>query len=200
MNKNLILFTENRTDIIGGSYSITEDRQKYMSFSKPLYNAKVVLAVRVDSKKDEIPLVAVNENFSFDLNTMYDIHNIDIEVKFPDNKIKNSSCILPAFYNDNLLINCSISDLKDVDVSNGFEYYSSKDKFYLLYNFFGINNFFSANSKIPAHPNIIKMDTQREIVCTSNSPESTTMALTGMISLALILIIILLLLILLKLK
>ena len=183
--------SKGKADIVGGSYTITDERKKLMNFSNPLYNTSVVLAVRVDSKKDMIPLVAVNENFTFDLNTMYDIHNIDIQVKFSDNNIKTSSCILPGFYNDTLLINCSISDLKDVNVSNGFEYYGSKDYFYLLYNVLSINNFFLANTKIAGHPNIIKMDTQREIVCKTNSLISATIAVIGFISLSALILFIL---------
>lgn len=183
--------TEGKADIVGGSFSITEERKKLMNFSNPLYKAKVVLAVRVDSKKDMIPLVAVNRNFTFDLNTMYDVHNVDIQVKFKDDNIKTSSCILPGFYNDTILINCTISDLKDVNVSNGFEYYSSRDSFYLLYNGLSIHNFLLANTKITGHPNIIKMDTQREIICTSNSPLSAIIALIGGISIAALILLVL---------
>ena len=56
-------------------------------------------------------------------------NNVDeILVKFPKRET-NSSCIFPEKYNETITINCTISDLKDIDPYNeGFKYVNSSDK------------------------------------------------------------------------
>ena len=56
---------------------------------------------------------------------------VDVNVKFPDDKIKISSCVFPDFYNDTFLINCTINNIKDVNTSKGFEYGSGIKSFNL---------------------------------------------------------------------
>lgn len=162
------LIQDETIDISGGVLTITKERQELMNFSDPLYKANIVFAVRLDSKKNEMPLIAVSSDFSFDRVKIYDDHDIYYDVKFSDGQIKKSNCILPSFYNDTILLNCTISDLNGVNASNGFEFSASNDSFYILYSNLRIDNFLQANTKISGHPNIIKMGDMSDIECKSS--------------------------------
>jgi len=148
-----------------------------MSFSDPLYENNVVLAVRLDSKKYEMPLVAVNKNFSFNRTTMFDVHDVYYDVKFSDGQIKQSNCTLPSFYNDTILLNCTISDISGVNVSNGFNFSASNDSFYILYSNLRLDNFLQANTKLPGH-HIITESNKNNIVCYTSSGTSVTTSVT----------------------
>ena len=88
------------------------------------------MIVRVNSKKDLLPLEIQDSNYETKSNS-----DVDVYVNFTG-KIKTSSCIFPSLYSDEILINCTINDIKDVNVSNGFKYVNTTDKINLLYNFF----------------------------------------------------------------
>lgn len=174
-NEERITLLENKeADITGGYLTITAEREEKVAFSNKLYDCNIVLAVRVDCKKNEMPLVAVSNDFSFDPVKMYEDHDISYDVKFSDGQIKKSNCILPAFYNDTILINCTISDINGVNVDNGFEFRGSFDVFYVLYSTLRIDNFLQANIKIKGHPDIIKMGDMSEIECDSSSSSSSS--------------------------
>ena len=88
-------------------------------------------------------------------------------------KIKNSSCIFPSFYNDEILINCTIDNISDVDTSKGFKYVNTTDKIVLLYDYLKADNFLQANSKLKEHK-IITESNKSQNVCPVNSPSSPT--------------------------
>ena len=94
-------------------------------------------------------------------------NNAELVVKFSDS-IKTSSCIFPDTYNETILINCSISDLSNVNASKGFKYVSTSDKINILYNNLELNNFFEANSKIAGHNNII-IESNKDNIKSSSS-------------------------------
>ena len=167
------LIQDGTFNITGGIFTITDERKKLMSFSDPLYENNVVLAVRLDSKKYEMPLVAVNKNFSFNRTTMFDVHDVYYDVKFSDGQIKQSNCTLPSFYNDTILLNCTISDISGVDVSNGFNFSASNDSFYILYSNLRLDNFLQGNTKLPGH-HIITESNKNNIVCYTSSGTSVT--------------------------
>lgn len=67
------------------------------------------------------------------------------------------------------MINCTISEINNINVTNGFEFSGSNDSFYILYSVLRIDNFLQANTKIEGHPNIIKMGNMSEIEYSSSS-------------------------------
>lgn len=123
------------------------------------------MAVRLDSKKDEVPIEIRDGKYNLKEKKI-----VDVNVKFPDDKIKISSCVFPDFYNDTLLINCTINNIKDVNTSKGFEYVNTEDKLELLYSYIEANNLLQANTIIEGINDIIQEDDKsQEIFCkTSN--------------------------------
>jgi len=76
----------------------------------------------------------------------------------------------PDFYNDTLLINCTINNIKDVNTSKGFEYVNTEDKLELLYNYIEANNLLQANKIIEGINDIIQEDDKsQEIFCKTSS-------------------------------
>ena len=69
----------------------------------------------------------------------------------------------------NILFNCTISDLNNIDASKGFKYVSTSDKINILSNNLELNNFFEANSKITEHNNIIIESNKDIIECFSST-------------------------------
>ena len=153
---------EGKANITGGSFSINEERKKFVHFSDPLYECQTVLAVRLDSKKEKITLFAQDPKFYEKKE-----NSIDIQVKFGD-QIKDSSCLIPNNFNDTILLNCTISDISNVNVSNGFEYFKSEDKILILYDYIEVDNLLQANTKIKDHPNIIQIGNTTNIICQSS--------------------------------
>ena len=171
---------EGKVNITGGSYSITEDRKKIMIFSDPLYEIKTALCVRTDSKKDKIMTKVEGEDHMEKI----DNNIINVNVKFED-KIKNSSCTFPEYYKDEVILNCTIPDIKDVDVTYGFEYVNSNDKIKILYNDIEVDNFLQANTKLKDVKDIIKVGDTRGISCplltSSSSSNFLTIGLTTIV-------------------
>ena len=115
LEERITYIQEGKANITGGDLSINEERKEFVHFSDPLYECQTVLAVRLDSKKETLSLLVQDPEFYEKTENV-----IDIKVKFGD-KIKNSSCSVPNNFNDTILLNCTISDISDVNVSNGFE-------------------------------------------------------------------------------
>ena len=155
---------EKKANISGGWFTITDERKKSVNFSNPIHNAGTVLVTRVDKKKDTITLKVLDNNYNEKTNNA-----ANVQVKFSD-KIKNSSCVFPEKYNDTIIINCTISDLDNIDpYEEGFEFVNTTDKIQLIFSNLELNNFFQANSKISGHENIITESDKINKVCTSNS-------------------------------
>ena len=155
---------ENKANISGGWFTITDERKNSVNFSNPIHNAGTVLVTRVDRKKDTATLKVLDNNYN-----EKDNNAANVQVKFSD-KIKNSSCVFPEKYNDTIIINCTISDLDNIDpYEEGFEFVNTTDKIQLIFSNLELNNFFQANSKISGHENIITESDKSNKVCTSNS-------------------------------
>ena len=155
---------ENKANISGGWFTITDERKNSVNFSNPIHNAGTVLVTRVDRKKDTATLKVLDNNYN-----EKDNNAANVQVKFSD-KIKNSSCVFPEKYNDTIIINCTISDLDNIDpYEEGFEFVNTTDKIQLIFSNLELNNFFQANSKISGHENIITENDKSNKVCTSNS-------------------------------
>ena len=153
---------EGKADISGGAMTVTEERKQRVHFSNPLCDNSIGLAVRTDSKKDMIKIKIFDNNYKEKLN-----NNAEVKVQFSDS-IKTSSCIFPDTYNETILINCTISDLNNVNASEGFKYVNTSDKMNILFNNLELNNFFEANSKIIDHNNIIIERNKDNIICFSS--------------------------------
>lgn len=165
-NINLISITsEQRTnsnaDIVGGVYSITEDRKKIMQFSDPLYDSPAVLIVRVENKADEFPIIIRGNDWK-------QKNTADIDVKFGD-VTKQSKCTFPEYYSNSLLINCEIPNIQNIDFDDEFEYVGTEDKITLVFGDYEANNFFQANKKIPNHNDIIKQSDFDDLAYTCSS-------------------------------
>lgn len=161
LEERMSLLKKEKVDITGGSLSITKERKEFMNFSDEIYSCGTVLAVRLDSKKELIPIEIRNENYTVNENNA-----VDVNVKFSDDQIRTSSCVFPDHYNDILSINCTINNIQDVDLSKGFEYVDTKDKILLLYNYIEANHLLQADTIVEGHQYIIQeSDKNVEIVC-----------------------------------
>ena len=159
---------EKKANITGGWFSITDERKNSVDFSNSIHNSGTVLITRVDRKKDTLPLKVIDNNFNEKTNNA-----AVVQVKFSD-KIKNSSCVFPEKYNDTIIINCTISDLDNIDpYKEGFEFVNTSDSIKLLFTDYGLNNFFQANSKISGHQNIITESDKSNRVCSTNSSSNS---------------------------
>ena len=159
---------EKKANITGGWFTITDERKNSINFSNSIHNAGTVLVTRVDRKKDTLTLKVIDNNFNEKTNNA-----ADVQVKFAD-KIKNSSCVFPEKYYDTIIINCTISDLDNIDpYKEGFEFVNTSDSIKLLFADYELNNFFQANSKISGHQNIITESDKSNKVCSTNSSSNS---------------------------
>ena len=160
---------DKKANITGGWFTASDERKKLINFTTPIHNAGTVLAVRTDIKKDTVKIQVVDE-----LNNKKSNNAADIQVLFPNKNITTTSnCVFPEKYDDTILINCTISDLNNIDpYIEGFEYHNTSDKMFLAFATLELNNFFQANSIIPEHKDIIIESNKTNIVCTS--PLNTT--------------------------
>ena len=155
---------DGKANITGGWFTITDERKEKVDFSDSFFTAGTVMVVRKDSKKDEIAIKVLDDKYNPKKN-----NNADILVKFPKRKT-NSSCVFPEKYNETITINCTISDLKDIDPYNeGFEYVNSSDKISITYSKLDVGNFIRADSKLPGHKIITESDKSKKI-CNGTSP------------------------------
>jgi hypothetical protein len=154
-------------DITGGFFTINEERQKKVDFSDPFFKSGTVMVVRKDSKKDEIVMTILDDKYNPKINNA-----ADILVKFPKRET-TSSCVFPKNYSDIITLNCTISDLKDIDPYNeGFEYVNSSDKINITYSKFDVGNFIKANSKLSGLK-IINESDKSDKVCNDTHPSSS---------------------------
>jgi hypothetical protein len=89
----------------------------------------------------------------------------DVEVNFSNDQKKTSKCVFPKKYNETILINCTLSDLENVNASEGFKYSKTTDRINIQNKDLEINNLLQANTKISGHNNIIKEDEKKSIDC-----------------------------------
>ena len=140
----LVINSENINNASIGCQNITNKEGIY--FSDPILKSSSVLAVRKDSVRDLLPITTLYGNYTEKNNNI-----IEIPVEIPDGNIKISSCILPEkFYNDIILINCSISNVSEAEQSyfNGTEinYNKTNERIKILYSTLDFNNILNANN------------------------------------------------------
>ena len=164
---------QDKANITGGWFTITDDRKQLVSFSNPIYEGKTALAVRVDSKKDSLTLKILDENNNTKANYI-----ANIQVRFP-NATKTSYCVFPDKYNETILINCTINNLTNIDPYNeGFTFNGTSEKIQIVYANLELDNFLQANSKITGHNNIITESNKSSIVCYDSIDTSVTTTIT----------------------
>ena len=164
---------DGNANITGGWLTITDERKKKVDFSEPFHTSGTVLVVRKDSKKDEIAMKILDGKNEDKKNNV-----AEILVKFPKRETI-SSCAFPEKYNETITINCTISDLKDIDPYNeGFEYVNSSDKICITYSKLDVGNFIKANKLLPEHKVITESDKSQKLCSeTSISPSDNNMTL-----------------------
>ena len=167
---------DKKANITGGCFTASDERKKLINFSSPIHVAGTVLAVRTDIKKDSVKIKVVDE-----VNNNKSDNAADIQVFFPNKNITTTSnCVFPEKYNDTILMNCTISDLGDIDpYTEGFQYLNTSDKMFIALSYLKLNNFFQANSIIPEHNNIIRESNKTNIVCTTLN--NTNNAIAGIV-------------------
>ena len=161
-------------DITGGCFTITEERAKTISFSEPIFKVGTAFVVRIDSKKDKIKLSLIDDKYN-------EIENnkATITLDMGDNTLE-SKCTFPDTFNDTILLNCKISDLKDIDpYSQGVKSLNSTDKLRILYSDLEIRNLLQANTKIGEK--IIEESDKSEAICSeeNRANEFPTIAVIG---------------------
>jgi len=160
---------EDKANITGGWFTITDDRKQSVNFSNPVYEGKTAFTVRVDSKKDSLTLKILDDNNSTKAN-----NTANIQVRFP-NATKTSYCVFPDKYNETILINCTINNLTNINpYSEGFTFNGTSEKMQIVYSSLRLDNFLQANSKISGHNNIITESNKSSIVCYSSIDTSVT--------------------------
>ena len=160
---------EDKANITGGWFVITDERKQLVDFSKPVYEGKTALAVRIDCKVDSLTLKILDDNSYVKAN-----NTANIQVRFP-NATKTSYCVFPDKYNETILINCTINDLTNINpYSEGFTFNGTSEKMQIVYANLELDNFLQANSKITGHNNIITESNKSSIVCYSSIDTSVT--------------------------
>ena len=158
----------NSNTVIIGCQNITDIDGYY--FSNPILNSSSILAVRKDSKRDTLPLVALNENYTTKANNAIDI---PVEISGVN---KTSSCIFPdLFYNDVIIINCTISNLSQNEGFKGeIKHGDSKDRIQILYSTIRADNLIKANELFSDNITIIQSNLSNITCPSNNTPIDTT--------------------------
>ena len=149
-------------NITGGQFTITEERSQIVSFSNPIYKIGTSLVVRTDSKIDAIKLTILDKEFN----------------EIPDNKAKllskvgnktvTSLCAFPDFYENSLILNCSINDFNGTDpFTQGIESTTSEDKLKIVYSYLEIDNILKGNEKLKLP--IIQESDKSEHICSEEN-------------------------------
>lgn len=152
-----------KADITGGCLSITEERENHVLFSDPIYTTKTVFATRTNKLKSSLGIEIVDNKYNSKSKNA-----VDVQVKF-GKTIKTSSCVFPEKFNESILINCTISNLKDIEPSEGFDYVKTEDKIKIEFLTLEADNFFQANTKLKNHNDIITGGNFENIECKTTS-------------------------------
>ena len=160
LEERVSLLENGKLDISVGLFTITDDRKKRISFSNPIYPSPILLASRADLKKDLVTIKIEDKEYKEKSE-----NTADVEVNFSNDQKKTSKCVFPKKYNETILINCTLSDLENVNASEGFKYSKTTDRINIQNKDLEINNLLQANTKISGHNNIIKEDETKSIDC-----------------------------------
>ena len=160
---NIEINSEN-PDVYLGCKNITNNNY----FSNPILNSSSVLAVRKDSIRKLIPIKVLDGNY-------VEENKIEIPVNV-SGKEKKSSCVFPnSFYNNTILINCSISDLSESEKFNKEEikYGNTNERIKLLYSSISAENLLKSNN-IFSDNNLIKNSDTSNIICPDKNNTDNT--------------------------
>ena len=151
-----------KADITGSSFTITDERKRQLDFSDPIYKVGTVLIVRKEDKKDKVNLLLHDKDYKEISDKKATVYNTI------GGKTVSSSCVFPEKYNDTILINCTISDLNGTDpYTQGIEDIKTSDKLRINKIDYEIDNLLKANSKLGT--NIIQESDKSKSIC-SKSP------------------------------
>jgi ABC-type amino acid transport substrate-binding protein len=157
---------QNKSDISGGALAITEEREKLVKFSFGTLLAGTSLVIPKERRKLPGKIGAFNEHYEPKEN-----NTINYPVKVGDIETV-SSCVFPESYpyNEYILINCTISDLKGANPNlNGLELGNSNDKIALDNVEYNPTNLLNGNTLLPGR-NIIRESNKTEYICEGEAP------------------------------
>lgn len=151
-----------------GYQNITEREGIY--FSKPIYNSSLILAVRPDSIRSKLPLNVLDANHQQKKENIYETQ-VDI-----NGVIKKKVCSLPdTFYNESILINCTISNISENDLQNikNMKNVNSTDRIKILYSTIRVDNLENAEILFPGQ-NIISQSNVDNIIYNNTNEDMKT--------------------------
>ena len=114
-------------DLVGGCFSITENKKLFMNFSKSIYEGGAVVVVRNDSITKETEINTLN-NKKVIVKNQFGVKNNGNVLNFPvnglpDGQTRSGTCILPENLTEIYSFECSIPGLtEDNPMVNGFTY------------------------------------------------------------------------------
>ena len=152
-----------KADITGGCLTITNERENDVYFSEPIYGSKIVFVTRNDNLKENLKIEILDKEYNSKSENI-----VDVQVKFGET-IKTSNCVFPKKFNENILISCTISDLENIEPSEGFEYVKTEDRIKIEFLTLEADNFFKANTKLKDHNDIITGGNFTNIKCENPS-------------------------------
>ena len=159
--------TEGIANITGGHFIITKGRKESILFSEPILKTSTVFTVRIDSKKEFLTNIVLNENYEVKPD-----NNIDFKAEF-SNATKVASCIFPKEYNDTMLVNCTIYNITDIDpYSQGFEYGNTSDKIKFVYYSFNASTLLKVNELVPGKNIITESDKIQPLLSKDDKDEA----------------------------
>ena len=157
-------------DITAGAFTITEERAELVTFSNPIIKVGTSFVVRKDCKFDEVELNVLDKEYKKKSNNKA---NIYAKV---GKKTVTSVCKFPNFYNETLLIKCTINDFNGTDPYNeGIESISTDDKLMISFSHLEIDNLLKANDKLNLP--IIQESDKSEAICPANYSTITKIVL-----------------------
>ena len=149
-------------NIIGGHFTITEERAKTITFSNPIYKEGTSLIIRRDIKKDTMKLALFDGEYNKIRNNKAKLYSK------VGNKTVTSLCAFPDIYDYNITIKCSIKDFNGTDpFTQGIESTTTEDKLYIMYSDLEIDNILKANEKLKL-PIIQESDKTKHICSEEN--------------------------------
>ena len=134
------------SDIILGYQNITGEKAGDYFFSDPILTSYSVLAVRKDGKRENLPLTALNENY-----TQKADNKLDIPIKI-GNQEAVSQCQLPStFSSDVITLECTASGLSRLRnlADENIEFGEITDRINILYSSIKADNLMKANEIFP---------------------------------------------------
>lgn len=141
----------NEVDLVGGCFSITEQKKLFMNFSTVIYEGGAVVVTRNDTIKKETD-VNISNDKKVIVKNQHGVKNLGNVLNFPvtglpDGQLHTGTCIFPENLTEIYSFECSISGLtEDNPMVNGF-------KFGLITDYIEVNGIVlnQTHSYIPSH-------------------------------------------------